>query len=140
MDDYYGIYNPDVKATYDQYIEIEAREQHVWNEEEKEWETDSEYDSDDDDDVEFDELQERAEKSIQLHKRPFDKKERQIRKANPDWPLWMARWWFYLSTFDEEREAQVLKLEDNLKKQAYTKKRKQDRDKLFKRLGMRRKR
>ena len=117
--DHIGIYHPDTKQTYEQYIEQNG-EYHVWNEEEQAWETDSEYESDFDDlDDEFDEsmaaLQDRAEESIKLHKKPLDAVERKIRKENPDWPTWMARWWFYLITTDEVREKQILKLENDLR-------------------------
>tara|TARA_B110001452_G_scaffold264893_2_gene268653 strand:- start:55 stop:492 length:438 start_codon:yes stop_codon:yes gene_type:complete len=140
MNDHYGVYHPDTLDTWRQYLAKNDCEQHIWNEDEKKWETDNEYEydskEDEDMDEEFDDIQERAENSIKLHKRPFDKVEREIRKDNPEVPLWMSRFWFYLTMFDDTRKAQILKIENDLKKQAQTKKRKSDCKKLFKRLKM----
>jgi len=133
MEEHFGLYFPDRCENWSDWIE-QKKETSVWID--GEWELMD----DDSDDGEMDELQKRAIASIKVHKRPFDKHERRIRSENVNWPLWVSRIWFYLATFDDSRAEQIVKLETNLKRQVRDKKRKKDRDKLFKRLGVKRRR
>jgi len=126
-----GVHNPDLKHWGD-YIGVNERKMEVWCEIIEAWETDDEASSDDE---EMKELEKRARQSVKLHKRPFDKVERELRAETPDWPDWVTRMWFYLSTTDEGRESQIAKLEKDLHSRTKTKKRKASREKLFKRLN-----
>lgn len=130
----FGIHNPDNVRWFD-FIEVVEVEQHLWNKNTEEWETDEEYDSDEEDWKEMNDYEMRARESVKLHKRPFDKRERELRKENPDMPDWAVRTWYYVSTVDETREKQIETLEKSVKKQALEKKRKKSREKLFKRLN-----
>jgi len=131
--DGFGIHNPDCQRWW-HYIDVEDAEQHIWNKETEEWETDDEYDPDEDLD-EMKEYEKRARESLKLHKKPFDGRERELRKTNPDMPDWAVRMWFYISTTEPVREKQIEALEKSVKEQAVVKKRKQSREQLFKRLN-----
>ena len=140
--DGYGVYNPDLEnqTTWYDFIGVEDGEQEIWNETTQEWETDVDYDPDEDDNFEsMDALEARAKASIKLRKAAFDKLERKIRKDNTC-PDWVSRVWFYMSTFESERENEILSLEKAARVKDRMKKRKAGRAKLFKRLNKRFKR
>ena len=136
----YGVFNPDLenRKTWADYIDVEECEQHIWNEEDQEWETDEEYDADEDEDIDndMDKLEKRAKDSIKPRKAAFDKVEREIRKENTDMPHWVSRIWFYLTTIDAKREKEILEIEKDARKKDKEKSRKKSRERLFKRLNM----
>ena len=135
----WGINSPDLLRWWN-FLEVTDCESDVWDEDLEKWveEDESQDELDRSVNVEMDALEKRARASLVLQKRPFDARERKIRKNNSDRPIWVNRMWFYISTVSEVQAAQTMKLEKDLHRQVLVKKRKTDRTKLFKRLGKRR--